>query len=170
MAKTKSTSKGVTIPAADRKAVTQYRGWMIAEGKKDVTDERAYQLLLKVRKKTEAERKETAAARVKEQAADKRQARESANESIDPAIMKLGEVRDLLKLIESGDTGGATDSAMAMFARAALTEAATELEQALFDLGVLKKGEHDYRFGGWFVGKIEGGANAEVQKTSQVTQ
>jgi hypothetical protein len=128
-----------------------------------VTGEQAYKSILD-------ERKALAAQQVKQQADDKareqQRKRESARELIDPAIMKLAEVRDLLKAIECGDSGLLDDSALAMFARAALSEAGTELEQALFDLGLLRKGKGDYRPGGWFVGEIEGGADAEVHKTS----
>lgn len=168
MAVKKSTTKAekLSIPAADRKAVTQYKGFMIAAGEKNVTDQKAYQLHLRIQKKDFEELTKKLAAEAKER---KREARERATELIDPAIMKLGDVRDLLKTIEHGGSEGTSDSALAMFARTALIEAGTELEQALFDLGFLKKGEHDYRPGGWFVEEIEGEAHAEVQKTSQVT-
>ncbi len=158
---TAKTAGKVRIPANERKAVTQYRGFMISEGRKHVTDEQAYQSLLKGRM-------DHASKLAKNQEDQKREARENAKELIDPAIMKLGEVRDLLGVIERGGDGFSSDSALAMFARAALSEAGTELEQALFDLGVLKKGKHDCRTGGWFVDKIESGADAEVQKTSLV--
>jgi hypothetical protein len=77
--------------------------------------------------------------------------RAEARKVLDASSMNLGEVRDLLEAMEQGDCGDATTESRAMFARCALVDAATELEQALFDLGLLTKGEHDYRPGGWFV-------------------
>lgn len=164
-AKKSNTSKSkkvrTVIPASERRAVTVLRALMVSDGEKNVTDEKAYQRLL-------SGRKEVAAKNAKEQEEHKREARKSARESarksIDPAIMKLGEVRDLLESIEHGDSGPFTDSAMAMFARTALVEAGTELEQALFDLGVLNKGEHDRRPGGWFVNELP--ANPEAREAS----
>jgi hypothetical protein len=51
----KAVKKYPGIPEADRKAVTQWRGFMISEGKKRVTDEQAYRSLLKMRKQIAAE-------------------------------------------------------------------------------------------------------------------
>lgn len=96
-------------------------------------------------------------------------------ENIDRALMNLAEVRDLLEEMEAGENGGHAAEASAMFAKHALVASATVLEQALYDIGILKKKNTDYRPGGWFMAKFpsrkaragEGAAGGDVAHGSQ---
>jgi hypothetical protein len=72
-------------------------------------------------------------------AAQKREARESAIETLRHGIMHLADVRSLLRRMEYGEDNYFTPEAQATFARATLSDAATEMEQALFDLGLLNR-------------------------------
>jgi hypothetical protein len=139
MAVKKSNTKTVKtiIPKSDHGIVTLYRGILMAEGNKNATNEQAYQIVLKERQKTAAKAKEDAAEKAKER---EEQKRESAIKTVGRGFSRLADVRDLLEQMEGGDHCiGETSfdsEALATFARATLSDAATEIEQALFDLGL----------------------------------
>lgn len=76
-----------------------------------------------------------------------------AREEIGNALMKLAHVRDLMEDIEKENFDHVSG---AMFARTALCEAAGVLEQALFDLHVVRGigGEPNSKEG-WFVPQLQ---------------
>jgi hypothetical protein len=139
-----STAVKTSIPQSERKEVTQYRGFMIAAGEKDVSNEKAYQVLLKIRAKAEAERKQTAAAKAKEQQVDKREKREQAIKALSRGISQLADTRDLLRLMEKGDFQPFCAESQATFARATLADAGAKMEQALLDLGLIEREKCGY--------------------------
>lgn len=143
-AKAKRAAEKTIIPTDERKAVTQYRGFIISEGDEHATNEQAYKLLLKNRKARVAQQVKELESRKKEQEADKRKKRERAIETLGREIMHLADVCSLLSRMETGDDHYFCTEANATFARAALSDAGAEMEQALVDLGLLQRGECGY--------------------------
>lgn len=89
--------------------------------------------------------------------------RAAALGAINPALKLLADVRDLIecikdgRLLKDGRLQHFTPDALAAFASAGLKEAGTELEQSIFDLGLLDvKGSPC----GWFVGEFTAAAAA----------
>lgn len=67
----------------------------------------------------------------------KREKRERAIKALDRGLLQLSDTRDLLRRMESGDDSYFSVEADAMFARAAVADAGTEMAQALLDLGLI---------------------------------
>ena len=80
-----------------------------------------------------------------------RKDRADARETIDLALAKLADVRDLLRELESGRLDRFRESASCLFARAALEEAAKEIEGSCYELGVLRRSVDELTCGGWFI-------------------
>jgi len=74
----------------------------------------------------------------------KREIRESSSKHLQRSIMRLADTRDLLELMEDGDCAPFSAETYATFARATLSDAATEIEQALLDLGLINYGKCGY--------------------------
>lgn len=114
----------------------------------------------------------------KEQAEEKeREARERSErnrqETIDTltdAISKLSEARDVAYAIERGDkfTGYFDPQSLGMFARLAITEAGSELEQALCNLGLIPA---QPKVGGFFVNELKryGAHPAAIEKAQEAS-
>ena len=136
------------IPEGERKAVKVYIAIQAMNGKK-LTPEKAYYQLQVGRADfaTEKVAKEKAAAAERMQLA-----RKEAQEAFSPALCKLADVRDVLGKVADGDGMGFTHETLATFARAALKEAASEIERAAFTLGFLPK--QRVRDEGWFVDRF----------------
>jgi citrate synthase len=142
--KVKRAAAKTSIPADELKAVKQWRGFMISDGDEHATNEQAYQLLLRGRKHAAAQQAKEQETRKKNLEADKRRNRERAIETLGREIMHLADIRALLERMEKEDDHYFCAAANATFARAALSDAGAEMEQALVDLGVLQRGECGY--------------------------
>ncbi len=142
-AKTKSTSTRTavktSIPEGDLKYVAQIRGFMISCGKINATNEQAYRHVLKERQRSAAKDIETAAELAKEQEARQIEIREEALEALHSALGKLAQARDTARAIETDQENANyfDHQTLARFARMAIVEGGTELEQALCDLGLI---------------------------------
>lgn len=145
MATGKHTSKAkkTTIPASEREHVRLYRK-VLSECGKRVTDAQAYERLLKARKAAaEHDAKEQAEAEAKK-AEDERYKRERKIKTVERTFNMLSGVSDLLEQIEEGKHEHLCAETQAMFARAALASAASDLEDVLRDVGLLDDREAPY--------------------------
>lgn len=150
MAKAKRSSKAkrtgwAGIPKDYRAAVRLVMSVAQENGKR-ISPQQAYSKLQTDAAHLAAERAE----KEKTAAADQmRLARQEAQEAFSPALGKLADVRDVLGKVADGDSGYFTYQTLATFARAALKEAACEIERAAFTLGLLPK--QKAKDEGWFV-------------------
>lgn len=129
------------IPKDFRPAVNIYMAAAHAKGKR-ISAQKAYQQL-------QIDLASREAAKVEKTAAAEQRTRQEAQEAFSPALGKLADVRDVLGRVAEGDGMGFSHEALAMFARAALKEAACEIERAAFTLGFLPK--QRAKDEGWFV-------------------
>lgn len=136
--------KSISIPESDRKAVTQYRGFMISQGQKHVTSEQAYRVLLKARERSAAEHAKEQAEKEAADKAQKIEDRARTIEELERGLGALADVCDLLGQMALGKLDYFPAEAIATFARATLASVGSEVEQALRDLGVLKIQECGY--------------------------
>ncbi len=143
MAKSNSISN-TGIPKGDRKAVTQYRGFMISEGKKHVTDEQAYCLLLKVREQSAARLAKERSENEAREGERKRENRARAIKDLEQGMSALADVRALLEIMESGRHTPFCVETNALFARATLADVGVKMEQALVDLRVIERRDPGY--------------------------
>ena len=142
------------IPKEERRNVRLVMAVRAEEGKK-VKPREVYESIQRARydKAVEAAKNEN-----KRLADDKRRRIAQAREDIPKALTTLLDIHGLLSMIERGNSELGAE-AYATFARAALNEAGKELEQAVFDLGVLDLGEPDECDKcGWFVDRFPGTA------------
>lgn len=73
----------------------------------------------------------------KEQAKEQ-DAKRKTQEAAEAAIRKIAVLRDYLIDMEAGDSKASSAEDAAMFARAVLVEAGTDIEQILFDAGIVE--------------------------------
>lgn len=102
--------------------------------------------MVQIDRLADAKRKEEESARVAKE--NKRYRHERARKDIPAAINKLATIRDMLKDTAEGD-GPFDAQDCAMVAHAVLVESVSEIEQALFDIGLITGSEHS-------TGEIEG--------------
>lgn len=157
--RTKKAAKTI-IPAADRKAVTQYRGWLIAEGDLHATNGKAYRRLLEARKQSAAEESKKQAAEKIEKKEWEAHKQERASKDLEHGLSAMADVRDLLQMMETGEEGAFCVEANARFARATLADAGVKMEQALIDLRAIKRQPAPY-----FLPEID---EPEAQEASHV--
>lgn len=119
----------------------------------------------------DAQSKATAEERERKQIEDLKKERiATARKEIGPAFMKLSAVRNLLSRIEEGEDDYFSTEESATFARAVLAEAGTELEQALFDLGVYRGcAPEESTPEGWFVPEFLDTAKPRVNSEPAAT-
>jgi hypothetical protein len=122
------------IPKEHHKAVRAYLGVAIGLEGKQISPQEAYKRL-QVQWKADAEKAEQ---RKQEQQAKAQKHREDwAKWEANEGIRKLAYLRDFLSRATTNDTG-ADIVETAILASALLADAGSELEQALFDLGIAK--------------------------------
>jgi hypothetical protein len=84
----------------------------------------------------------------------KRKRKEQAHEELSMAIDKLATLRDILHDAAKGESGIGDGQDTAMVAHAVLVEAVSEIEQSLFDLGVIEANEYSGHYEGMFVERL----------------
>jgi hypothetical protein len=150
------------IPANEREQVRRlFHLYQAADKSRPQSPQQIYRSVIEGRK---AKQVEEAAKVAKRQKENKIRQRDSARDALSPAINSLAGVRDVLRNMANGDDICGSPETSAMFCHAALVEGAGKLEQALFDLGLIKLDEIGGDAEGMFVEclkrKSEGGSNA----------
>lgn len=135
------TTSRVSIPANRRKFVAKFRAAMQVSSARYVTSAQAYRTIL-AGEKEEVKRlaKKLADEQAEKNAAElalKEDVRKSCVDTLYRGFLQMADVRDLLVQMEEGETHGFTAEALGTFARATLEDAATYMELALLDLGVI---------------------------------
>jgi hypothetical protein len=139
------------IPANERKGVRAMMGVWLGAGHQPLTPAAAYQKILEGRKAIAREEAAKVAKREKE---NKRQTREHALKALLPVIYKFTTIRDVLRGMAEGRNITDSPQDSSMMCHATLMEAASELEQALFDLGLIEGDVQPWGTEGLFVGML----------------